>query len=67
MDRKATESTVHETTVAEIDAVLYEFKGNFRDAIGALLHDLRVLAEDRNRNVSKQHAKGELCSVRKLG
>lgn len=40
-------------TEAEIDATLSEFKGNPRDAIEALLHDLKVLAEDSNMKVSK--------------
>lgn len=61
------ESGVEETTEVEIDALLYEFKGNPRDAIGALLHDLKVLAEDSNRKVSKGYVRGELWSVRKFG
>ncbi len=31
---------------ADVDAVLYEFKGDAREAIRALLHDLAVLAGD---------------------
>ncbi|CAN7586490.1 hypothetical protein [Bosea sp. LjRoot237] len=60
------EIVVEETTEAEIDAVLYEFKGNPRDAIGALIRDLKVLAEDSNRKVSKGYVKGQLWSVRKF-
>ncbi|WID96979.1 hypothetical protein QO058_01460 [Bosea vestrisii] len=60
-------AAVEETTEAEIDAVLYEFKGNPRDAISALLHDLKVLAQDSNRKVSKGYVKGQLWSVRKFG
>jgi hypothetical protein len=59
-------SAVEETTEAEIDAVLYEFKGNPRDAIGALLHDLKVLAEDSNRKVSKGYARGQLWVVKRF-
>jgi hypothetical protein len=61
------ESAVEETTEAEIDAVLYEFKGNPRDAIGALLHDLKVLAGDHAATVSKGYVKGQLWAVRKFG
>lgn len=42
----------HVPTEVEIDAVLYEFKGNLREAVRALLHDLNVLAADYEENVS---------------
>lgn len=61
------EIVIEETTEAEIDAVLHEFNGNPRDAIGALLRDLKVLAEDSNRKVSKGYVRGQLWGVRKLG
>lgn len=54
------EIVVEETTGAEIDAVPEEFKGNLRDSIGALLRDLKVLAEDSNRKVSKGYVRGQL-------
>lgn len=61
------EIVIEETTAAEIDAVLYEFKGDPRAAIAALLHDLKVLAADSNRKVSKGYVRGELWSIRKIG
>lgn len=67
MEEEEAEVVIPETTDAEVDALLYEFKGNPRDAIGALLHDLKVLAEDSNRNVSKGYVRGQLWGVRKLG
>ncbi len=60
-------SAVEETTEAEIDALVEEFQGDPRRAIGALLHDLKVLAEDSNRRVSKGYVRGVLWSVRKFG
>lgn len=58
----------HETvTDAEIDGVLYEFKGDPREAIRALLHDLKMLAEDNAATVSKGYVKGQLWTVRKFG
>jgi Cdc6-like AAA superfamily ATPase len=60
-------SAVEETTEAEVDTLLEEFGGDARKAIGALLHDLKVLAEDSNRKVSKGYVRGVLWSVRKFG
>ncbi|WP_439496832.1 hypothetical protein [Bosea sp. (in: a-proteobacteria)] len=54
-------------TEAEIDAVIYEFKGDPRAAIRALLHDLKMLAEDHAATVSKGYVKGQLWAVRKFG
>lgn len=45
-------------TEAEIDAVLHEFGGDARAAIGALLHDLAVLAGDYETNVSYGFVRG---------
>lgn len=59
------ESVVDETTDTEIDAVLHEFNGNPREAIGALLHDLKMLAEDSNRKVSMGYVR-RLSSVMKF-
>jgi hypothetical protein len=58
---------VETVTDAEIDGVLYEFKGDPREAIRALLHDLKMLAEDNAATVSKGYVKGQLWSVRKFG
>jgi hypothetical protein len=54
-------------TDAEVDGVLYEFKGDPREAIRALLHDLKMLAEDNAATVSKGYVKGQLWAVRKFG
>lgn len=43
---------------AEIDDVLAEFGGDHRNAIGALLADLDVLARDREANVSHGFTRG---------
>lgn len=47
-----------EVTDREVDAVLYEFKGNTREAIRALLHDLAVLASDFDASVSHGFVRG---------
>ena len=45
---------------ADIDAVLYEFKGDAREAIRALLHDLAILAADYEASVSHGYVRGEI-------
>lgn len=45
-------------TDQEIDAVLCEAKGDAREAIRMLLHDLAVLAADAERLVSKGFVRG---------
>lgn len=45
-------------TEADIDAVLYEFKGDAREAIRALLADIATLAEDANAAVSHGFVRG---------
>lgn len=45
-------------TEADIDAVLYEFKGDVREAIRALLHDISVLADDFEASVSHGFVRG---------
>ena len=47
-------------TEGDVDAVLYEFKGDAREAIRALLHDLAVLAEDFEGSVSHGFVRGAL-------
>lgn len=42
----------------DVDAVLYEFRGDAREAIRALLHDLAVLAEDFDASVSHGFVRG---------
>jgi len=43
---------------AEIDAVLLEAKGDVREAIRMLLHDLAVMAADADRLVSHGYVRG---------
>lgn len=43
---------------ADIEAVLYEFKGDAREAIRALLHDLAILAADYESSVSHGYVRG---------
>jgi hypothetical protein len=45
---------------ADIDAVLYEFKGDAREAIRALLHDLAILAVDYESSVSHGYVRGDI-------
>jgi predicted HD phosphohydrolase len=47
----------------EIDAVLAEFDGDPRAAIAALLHDLKVLAEDLETTVSRGFVRGAVKRV----
>lgn len=42
----------------EIDAVLYEARGDAREAIRMLLHDLAVMAQDADRLVSPGYVRG---------
>lgn len=45
---------------ADVDAVLYEFKGDAREAIRALLHDIAVLAADMETSTSRGYIRGDL-------
>lgn len=45
-------------TDADIDAVIAEFRGDMREAIRALLHDLAVLATDFQAEVSHGFVRG---------
>lgn len=42
---------------AEIDAVVAEFGGDLRAALRALMADIRTLAEDRDRAVSRGYVR----------
>ncbi len=50
-------------TEADVDAVLDEFGGDARAAIGALLHDLAVLAGDYETNVSHGFVRGGVPKI----
>ena len=54
-------------TEDDIDAVIYEFHGDMREAIRALLSDLAVLAEDANARVSYGFVRGKLIMLRRPG
>ena len=43
----------------DVDALLYEFKNDAREAIRALLHDLAVLAGDYGADVSAGYVRGQ--------
>jgi hypothetical protein len=47
-------------TGADVDAVLYEFKGGAQEAIRALLHDLAALASDYEGSVLRRFVRGEM-------
>jgi hypothetical protein len=47
----------------DVDAVLYEFKGDAREAIRALLHDLAVLAADYEASVSRGYVRGDIPKI----
>lgn len=50
-------------TEADIDAVMYEFKGDAREAIRALLQDLAVLAGDYEADVSRGFVRGGIPKI----
>ena len=50
-------------TEADVDAVLYEFRGDAREAIRALLHDLAVLAGDYEADVSRGFVRGGIPKI----
>lgn len=50
-------------TEADVDAVIYEFKGDAREAIRALLHDLAVLAGDYEADVSRGFVRGGIPKI----
>ena len=51
-----------EPTNADVDAVILEFKGDHRQAIHALLHDLWLLAADYAEAVSLGYVRGEMSA-----
>ena len=53
----------HFPTEADVDAVLYESKGDAREAIRALLHDLAVLAGDYEADVSRGFVRGGIPKI----
>ena len=44
----------------EIEALMSEFNGDPKEAIRALLHDIALLAEDRDNSVSYGYVRGRL-------
>lgn len=44
----------------DVENLLLEFGGNSKEAIRALLHDLAILAEDRDNSVSFGFVRGQL-------
>ena len=44
----------------DVENLLLEFGGNSKEAIRALLHDLAILAEDRDNSVSFGYVRGQL-------
>lgn len=55
---RSTPSVVIEDS--DIENLLLEFDGNPKEAIRALLHDLAVLADDRDNSVSFGYVRGHL-------
>lgn len=53
-------------TEVDVDAVILEFKGDLREAIRGLLHDLAALAADYDADVSKGFVRGGLPRIRLL-
>jgi hypothetical protein len=66
MKREEPEVAPPAITDEEIDAVLYEAKGDPREAIRMLLHDLSVMASDADRLVSHGFVRG-LQPWRRIG
>lgn len=62
--QEAGEPRVQPGIEAEIDAVLAEFGGDARLAIGALLHDLAVLAADAASSTSRGYVRGRIGPAR---
>jgi hypothetical protein len=51
---------------SDIESLLMEFEGNPKEAIRALLHDLAVLADDRDNSVSYGYVRGQLFNNKTL-
>lgn len=54
--------TIVDATYEEIDAIIAEFGGDYRQAIRALLHDMTELALDSEAAVSRGFIRGKLLS-----
>jgi hypothetical protein len=61
---EAAEHVAIDATDEEIDALVAEFDGDPREAIGALLHDLTELAIDSKAAISRGYVRGELLPFR---
>ncbi len=64
--REEPETAPPAITNEEVDAVLYEAKGDAREAIRMLLHDLSVMASDADQLVSHGFVRG-LQPWRRIG
>ncbi len=64
MSDLAEQSLIADATDAEIDEIIAEFGGDYRQAIRALLHDLTQLAVDSEAAVSKGFVRGRLMPFR---
>lgn len=54
--------TEDDPTETDVDALLHEFKGDYRSAIHALLHDLWILASDFQEVVSLGYVRGQMSA-----
>lgn len=64
MSAAVDQPVIIDATDDEIDAVVAEFGGDYRQAIRALLHDLTQLALDSEAAVSKGFVRGRLMPFR---
>jgi hypothetical protein len=64
MPASAEQPVVVDATDAEIDEIVAEFGGDWRQAIRALLHDLTQVALDAEAAVSRGYVRGNLWHVR---
>ena len=67
MSEPAEHTPPPDASEVEIDAVLAEFGGDPRAAIGALLHDLTLIIEDAQASVSRGYVRGRLLVYRRPG
>lgn len=65
-DRQRERADPLEVTEAEIDAVLYEAKGEPREAIRMLLRDLTTIALDGDAASSRGYLQGRFSDGRRL-
>jgi lipid II:glycine glycyltransferase (peptidoglycan interpeptide bridge formation enzyme) len=64
MSAAAEQPVVIDATDIEIDEIIAEFGGDYRQAIRALLHDVTQLAIDSEAAVSKGFVRGRLMPFR---